>query len=394
MSYPYIGSGFLIIFIIALIAGKKGKALSDYILILWLVVFLANVFTLFLLEQDGYSPATLPEQILFEFSEASIFLHGPFFWFYTLALTNPTFRFQKKHSLHLIPFVVSFLFLVQGAIYEGSISFNMRKWIIVIKMLSLLIYNVFVIAQLRKHRVSIQNIFSNTEEKQLNWLYFLCWGILIIWSISSLSLIAGVFTNISTPAYINRFPNLAVCVFIYLMGYFGVRQNSIFVKHEIEKYSLSTNVEQLEPKQPEAFQQDEKYKKSGLNKAKSDSIWQDLLKCMESQQPYLNPDISLFNLAELIHVLPNHLSQVINEKENQNFFDYVNGYRIKAVKTQILTGKLKEHTLLGIALDCGFNSKASFNRAFKKYTGLTPTEFKNQNEKLIGQVSNETFTIK
>ena len=76
-------------------------------------------------------------------------------------------------------------------------------------------------------------------------------------------------------------------------------------------------------------------------------------------------------------------SGLINEKENLNFFDYINRYRVKAIKDQILSGKLEEHTLLGVGLDCGFNSKASFNRAFKKYTGLTPTEFKNQNKKNI-----------
>jgi AraC-like DNA-binding protein len=380
MSYLYIGCGFLISFIIALIAGKKGKALPDYILIVWLSIFLANIVTLFLLARTGYSAGSFGERILFEFSEASIFLHGPFFWFYTLALTQPKFVFRKKYLLHLVPFFLSFLILVWGVIYEGSVNFSVRKELIILKMLSLLIYCIAIILQLRRHRQSIQNIFSNTEEKQLNWLYFLCWGILIIWAIASISLLAGVFTNITTPEYISRFPNLAICIFIYLMGYFGVRQNSIFVKHELENYSIGDKEEKVIHKEDEVYQHEEKYKKSGLNKVKADRLWQDLLKYMESEQPYLDPELSLFSLAEMMHVLPNHLSRAINEKESQNFFDYINGYRINAVKAQIVAGKHKEHTLLGIAFNCGFNSKASFNRAFKKYTGLTPTDFKKQIE--------------
>ncbi len=389
MSYLYIGCGTLILFIISLIGGKKGKALSDYILMFWLLVFFANIFTLFLLEQNGYSPNSFSEKILFEFSEASIFLHGPFFWFYTLALTKPKFVLHSKHLVHTVLFFASFLFLVWGVIYQGSISFSSRKELIVLKMLSLLIYNVAVMLQLKKHRLSIQNIFSNTEEKQLNWLYFLCWGILIIWSLSVISLFAGVFTNISTPESISLFPNIAICIFIYLMGYFGVRQNSIFVKHEIENYPLNNKEEPLQIKEEEVSIQEEKYKKSGLNKVKAEKIWHELSQFMETKAPYLDPDLSLFSLSEFLHVMPNHLSQTINEKENQNFFDYINKYRINAVKIQILAGKLQEHTLLGIALDCGFNSKASFNRAFKKYTGLTPTEFKKQNENSIAKVINE-----
>ena len=380
MSYLYIGCGFLIIFIISLISGKRGKTLSDFILLVWLLVFLANIFTLFLLAQNGYSPDSFPEKILFEFSEASIFLHGPFLWFYTLALTQPKFVLRKEHLVHLVLFFASFLFLVWGVIYEGGVSFSSRKGLIVLKMLSLLLYNIAVIKQLRKHRQSIPNLFSNTEEKQLNWLYFLCWGILIIWFISALSLVAGVFTNISTPESISLFPNIVICIFIYLMGYFGVRQNSIFVKQEIENYPLTSKEILLQVKVEETSVQDGKYKKSGLHKAKAEKISGDLSQFMETQAPYLDPDLSLFSLAGLLHIQPNHLSQIINEKENQNFFDYVNGYRVNAVKMEILTGKLADHTLLGIALDCGFNSKASFNRAFKKHTGLTPTEFKKQNE--------------
>ncbi len=127
----------------------------------------------------------------------------------------------------------------------------------------------------------------------------------------------------------------------------------------------------------------------GTYKVKAEKIWHELSQFMETKAPYLDPDLSLFSLSEFLHVMPNHLSQTINEKENQNFFDYINKYRINAVKIQILAGKLQEHTLLGIALDCGFNSKASFNRAFKKYTGLTPTEFKKQNENSIAKVINE-----
>jgi AraC-like DNA-binding protein len=78
----------------------------------------------------------------------------------------------------------------------------------------------------------------------------------------------------------------------------------------------------------------------------------------------------------MLKVSSNHLSQVINSIEGRSFFDFINYYRIEAVK-DIMTLKEQEHlTILGIAYECGFNSKAAFHRAFKKFTGLTPTEYK------------------
>jgi AraC-like DNA-binding protein len=373
MPYLYIGTGFLIIFIITLILGKQGKSAPDMILIAWLLVFLINVVTLFLVAQDGYVPKALAEKILFEFSEASIFIHGPFFWLYTLALTKPKFTFQQKHLLHAVGFAAGFIFLLLGILYSDGVSYDARKWLIVLKMISLLLYMVVVLMRLKKHRISVQYIFSNTEERQLNWLYYLCVGGLIVWGISSVSLLLGVFLNYFPLEFMDRFSNVAVCAFIYLMGYFGVRQTAIFTWHEFQPAVRPLEIQEEKVPEPE-----EKYRKSGLNAAKAEKIWQDLLRSMDEQQPYLDPDLSLFSLAEQVYTLPNHLSQVINEKENQNFFDFINGYRVNAVKNRIQAGKLSEHTLLGLALDCGFNSKASFNRAFKKHTGLTPTEFKQQ----------------
>ncbi len=377
MAYLYTGSVTLVIFIFSLIAGKKSKGYADYILMLWLVLFLLNVVTLFLVQQDGYTPKLAAEKMLFEFSDASILLHGPFLWFYTIALTQPRFLFKPKYLLHGALFLIGFLYLVSAVAGGIETPMTARKLLIIVKMLSLLGYTVATLLQLKKHRQTIQHIFSNTEERQLSWLYFLCWGILAIWAISCVSLLLSIFSNMSTPEYVSVFPNLAICLFIYLMGYFGVRQSNIFIKAEPLVKPIEKVAAAILPKD-EGVLQEEKYKKSGLNKAKADKIYADLADYMQNKKPYLDADISLFNLAEMLHVQTNHLSQVINEKENLNFFDYINGFRVNAVKQQILDGKLAEHTLLGIAYDCGFNSKASFNRAFKKYTGVTPTEFKNQ----------------
>jgi len=119
-----------------------------------------------------------------------------------------------------------------------------------------------------------------------------------------------------------------------------------------------------------------KYVKSGLSNNRSKEIHTSLLGLMALDKPYMDEDLTLFSLAAIMQVPPNHLSQVINMYEHRNFFDFINYYRVEEIKKIIHTDKYKNFSLLGIAFECGFNSKAAFNRAFKKFTGQTPSSFK------------------
>ncbi len=96
---------------------------------------------------------------------------------------------------------------------------------------------------------------------------------------------------------------------------------------------------------------------------------------MEDQKVYLNPELNLSDLAEQANMSRAQLSEIINSGFNKNFNDFVNMYRVDAFKAMIKANKHKQLSLLGIAQDCGFNSKATFNRVFKKLTNHSPTEY-------------------
>jgi AraC-like DNA-binding protein len=96
---------------------------------------------------------------------------------------------------------------------------------------------------------------------------------------------------------------------------------------------------------------------------------------METMKPFLEPELTIYKLAEELKVPRHHLSQVINEKAQKSFFDFINSYRIEEVKKLLADPKMANRNILGIALDCGFNSKATFNAAFKKFTGMTPSAY-------------------
>ncbi|MBJ7428273.1 MAG: AraC family transcriptional regulator [Bacteroidia bacterium] len=96
---------------------------------------------------------------------------------------------------------------------------------------------------------------------------------------------------------------------------------------------------------------------------------------MQSEKLFINPELTLNDLAAALNVLPNHLSQVINSKENKNFYDYINQLRVEEFIRLIALSENQKFTLLSLAYECGFNSKTSFNRNFKKVTDLTPSEY-------------------
>ncbi|RYF74627.1 MAG: AraC family transcriptional regulator, partial [Cytophagaceae bacterium] len=100
-----------------------------------------------------------------------------------------------------------------------------------------------------------------------------------------------------------------------------------------------------------------------------------LLSFMNSEKPYLEPDLALPDLARRMHTNSVLLSQVINAGAGKNFNDFVNEYRVDEFKRQVRDPANAHLSFLGLALDCGFNSKATFNRAFKKFTGTSPKEF-------------------
>jgi len=151
-----------------------------------------------------------------------------------------------------------------------------------------------------------------------------------------------------------------VVLFIFLIAFFGVRQGNISAINEAV----------IEDKLPK-----EKYAKSGLKEDVSEKLYEKLTSLMKEEALYRNCELSISELASKLKVHPNYLSQIINERGRKNFHEFINDYRIDEFKRLLVIPKNKNFTLLSLAYDCGFNSKSSFNRYFKKATGLTPSQY-------------------
>ena len=134
-------------------------------------------------------------------------------------------------------------------------------------------------------------------------------------------------------------------------------------------------------RQPEIFagitqNETSKYLGSNLAPSQIEEYQKQLLALLNTEKPFLNPQVSLADLSEKLSVSTKHLSQVINQSFNKSFFDFINTYRIKEVQQILKESKDDKMTVLEAMYEAGFNSKSSFNTAFKKETGQTPTEFR------------------
>jgi ligand-binding sensor domain-containing protein/AraC-like DNA-binding protein len=125
---------------------------------------------------------------------------------------------------------------------------------------------------------------------------------------------------------------------------------------------------------------EEKYKSSTLNHHKSRTYLNRLLKIMEEEKPYLDPELSLQTLAKRMEITKEDLSQVINEQLDRNFKNFINEYRIEEAKKKLLDPKEDQFVLMKIAFDVGFNSKSVFNASFKKFTGMSPSQYRKKHQ--------------
>jgi AraC-like DNA-binding protein len=302
-------------------------------------------------------------------------LQGVFLYLYASRLVSKRYRFNKKMLLHLLPFVAFNIYLL-GASFFPDVANEIRlenvhtnvhhpllfQFFLIITLLSGPFYFVLTLRLFKKHDINVFNNFSSIETINLKWLRKLVIIFGVVWTaLIIITVIHHVF-NLFSMVFCTDSLFLALSVFVILIGYFGLKQKVIF-EHEFEE-------------QPVLAEEKMKYSSSTLKEDEASEYAKRLIDYMHLEKPYLNPELTLTHLASEIDISTHHLSQIINEQFKLNFFEYINQFRVEEVKSRINDPKFEHYSLLGIALDSGFNSKSSFNRIFKKFTNQTPSQFK------------------
>lgn len=375
MKYIFLIAAFNALFFALLIFQKK-KALHDKVLILWLIYLgvYTGIYALFSETMfDNF-------HILSASFISLLLLHGPFLFLYISSLADINFKMNQTKLIHFAPFVLFNLFLLIASQYpeisEGirlNHTHGMHKpvWVFNLFLISVVLsgpfYFILSILSLKRLDVNIFNNFSTLENVNLSWLRKLIYTFGFIWTaLMIFATIHHVF-NMFSWIFCTHGLTLSLSVFIIIIGYLGLKQKEIFVNF---------------PDSGSEFVTEERAKYSGVaaDEEETKHYVSNLRQYMDAEKPYLDPEISLPELSKRLGVSSHFLSRVINEQLGVNFFDFVNRYRVEEVKLRITDPKFNYLSILGIAFESGFNTKSTFNRVFKKITGLTPKEFREQSE--------------
>lgn len=358
------------IFFSILIFKKAQRTTADKILGIWLIVLSLQLIIpfIFLIENNAYFNIAGYEIIFLGF-------HPILLYDYIISLTGRKRKIKNKIVLYL-PAIISAIIVIWALsiplemkikIYHGDLKLPIKIWVAFLSSFSCFEIFIFLsFKELRKHIKKILNIYSFRDNVDLYWLWKLVVSFAIIYTIVMTIFMYNFFMGKSL-LLVDFIMYGFMSVFIFFMGYWGWQQGNIFNSNGINEIELLPEITSVERKK--------KYLKEELSEEGVK-----LNQFMESQKPYLNQNLSLHDLANETLIQPHQLSKLIHREFGINFFEFINRYRVEYFKNTVNSIQFKKYTLLAIAFECGFNSKASFNRIFKEYTGITPAEFRLKNK--------------
>lgn len=290
---------------------------------------------------------------------------GPLMYLYLKCQINSEYQFHKKDFLYFLPYIIYFsyhlLIFIQGKDFVENWSRNFHSYAkigeleVIFSTVSNIIYLFWSFKLFQNYRTWLPTEHSDTEIVSFSWYKFF----LVIFGIAFLTDIVYVvvgFTGVQLD-YVHiwweKFLFAILIYFISIRGYTQVQPKRLVFNPEkikVEKQVQETQIADFEE-------------------------WKlKIQKAMEDDKMYLDSDITLSDLANRLKTNPSLLSGIINKGFGKNFNDFINEFRVKEFQKIINLPENKHITLLGIAYDCGFNSKATFNRAYKKITGKAPKE--------------------
>lgn len=350
---------FQVIILCLVLLQKNKRSLSNQMLILFLVAQIASLSGSLVFLNWNYSFEHIPS--LFYISPPFWFIYGPSIFLFIKTETSAVPKFRITDLIHFIPaFSIALYFISVFHIYsaeekrvllnEGMIyNLKMHGYVTYLMIIHVMIYIIMAIINLEKYARTQKDIPTKSLRNRLSWNRFIIYAYLATCLIYDVNVVFNPFPN--NPVLRDNITVLLFSVYFALFLY-----RALASSHFVEPAS-----------QNRVFR---------ISKIEANMLVKKLENFMQSQKPYLEFNLTLGQLSEMVDEKERQISLVINQVKNQNFYDYVNYYRIEEVKEQIKKDKEKKKTILEILYACGFNSKSAFNLAFKKHTGLSPTQYR------------------
>jgi AraC-like DNA-binding protein len=307
----------------------------------------------------------------------------------------------KTILLHLLPLIVQFFvyffcFLqtqeTKYHIWKDYYEPFMKPIQITMVYVSMALYLYLSFKEIEQYKIQLNNFYSNTDKITLGWLRKLLYVFLFYYALSLFFVVLSSSFKIET----NYFPSDFIrCIIIFIIAAFAINQNSLLnIQHDLSDISFTQEdksnqqaINSLLPPIDLSKENDgagnlkipvlkiiekERVKPKEINA----ELLQKIIAAIENEELFLNPDLTIAMVANKMGFSIKTISQTINNGLNKNFSLLINQYRVELFKQKKATGNYNHLSILGLAFECGFNSKSSFNRIFKEITGSSPKEYK------------------
>lgn len=329
--------------------------------------------------------------VLFYVPFQHLYFIGPVIFFYIQSLLNPSFRFRKKDWPHLVPGILYLLFSVVMVVTDKLVlkkyfflangaDPDFDAWYQVTGFISMLLYFFLSLRYYNLYKKLMVQVISYADVVMFRWVR----NFLLAFLLMLIVRFGFYVTELFIPeSYINSwwyfFVFAIIFYYIAITGYANSVETKIAFRPNLLAYRPAlvlnyaddeTTVEEAEVIEIETLLVNKKNDTQEIREWK-EKLW----RLMKDGKAYEDPELSLAQVAKQLQSNPSIVSRMVNQGFGINFNDFVNQFRIEAVKEKLAGGEHKRQTLLSIAYECGFNSKATFNRAFKKATGKNPKEY-------------------
>tara|TARA_R110002073_G_scaffold298418_1_gene465050 strand:- start:5465 stop:6601 length:1137 start_codon:yes stop_codon:yes gene_type:complete len=357
-----------ILIIFLLLKSQKRNELPQKLLVL----FFGMLLLYFMYHYSTIHSIEILRYFTFNFNGVMPLFLGSIIFLYVKSLFEDKPNFLKKNSVHFIPSILFIVFIstpILISLERGEMLFDYldtiaehRHLMFLVFDIVFVLYSVFTLMYFLRYRKTLKLNFSNLSEEDLDWIKYLLTGVLLIATVHLFLAFYNSYIEIDSFERSN-ITIISIFTLIIYLGYHSIGQSKMLVPHFLinevnfkkekkENYLSNTSNEEL--------QQIEKRLK-------------DVLK---NDRPYLDENLTLTKLASSIPISNKKLSIFINQHLNTTFYDMINTYRVASVKEKLESNNFNNITLLGIANESGFKSKTTFNRIFKKETGLLPSEYR------------------
>lgn len=303
------------------------------------------------------------------------FLQIPAFYLYVLSVCYSDFKLKPKHLLHLLPFIIANAIMIPRFYavdeaskinfiqnYQSMIEIQFNHILIHVQLIA---YIIAVFMVLRKARKLYLENCAGTSISSYNWLFQFTVVLTILYSVA---LLKNVFKFSDYP-YISEWIKIGLLVFqlfIVCWYLFKALNNPGLFRSIDSKLKLVSDIVLEEKNKEESTVSEKEYNEELLK----------LQQYMIEEKPFLDPSLTIQDVSATIQIPVRDLSLLINHKLQQHFYDFVNTYRIEEAMEILKDSAKSKMTVLEILYEVGFNSKSSFNTAFKKHTGDTPTVYR------------------